>query len=250
MLSITGELGRVEEFFSEVVYPIWPMWLVAALLAASAFGYLAYRAGWHEIAWRNRIVTGPLTAVLAVAVALGGYYTISPLFDRDLVCEASPIPGADAGSEECEGVAVASTMPPTAVVTDGAVETPDATTAPTEAPSAEPTFAVHVLTRGEFHGADDFHFGNGEAILIETEPGAYTVRFENFSVRNGPDLFVYLSSDPEGLSNDSINLGALKGTDGAFNYQVPAGTDVMAFKSAIVWCDQFDVLFATAPFSA
>ena len=46
--------------------------------------------------------------------------------------------------------------------------------------------------RGMFEGADDFHFGRGDALLIETAPGAYTLRFENFSVRNGPDLFVYL----------------------------------------------------------
>ena len=96
-------------------------------------------------------------------------------------------------------------------------------------------------------GADDFHFGRGQALLIEAEPGKYILRFEEFSVRNGPDLFVYLSPDAEGYAKNALKLGGLKGTDGAFNYDVPEGTDVSQFKSAVVWCDQFSVLFATAP---
>ena len=106
-----------------------------------------------------------------------------------------------------------------------------------------------MASQGEFQGADDFHFGRGQALLIETAPGQYTLRFENFSVRNGPDLFVYLSTDPNGYSEDGLLLGALKGTDGAFNYEVPPGTDVSRFKSAVVWCDAFSVLFATATFA-
>jgi hypothetical protein len=98
-----------------------------------------------------------------------------------------------------------------------------------------------------FMGADDFHFGRGEAQLIETAPGVFTLRFEDFSVRNGPDLFVYLTPDPSGESIDgAINLGGLKATDGAFNYEVPPGTDVSQFASAIVWCRQFATLFAIA----
>lgn len=42
----------------------------------------------------------------------------------------------------------------------------------------------------------------------------------------------------------------MKATDGAFNYEIPPGTDVSQFKSAIVWCKAFSVLFAAAPFVA
>jgi hypothetical protein len=122
--------------------------------------------------------------------------------------------------------------------------TPGATAAPTEPAANQP----QVIEQGEFQGADDFHFGEGQALLIETEPGKYILRFEDFSVRNGPDLFVYLSPDPEGYDDGAIKLGGLKGTDGAFNYDVPEGTDVSQFKSAVIWCDQFSVLFATATF--
>ena len=125
-----------------------------------------------------------------------------------------------------------------------------ATAAPVATPSAtqSPAFEPRVVRQGEFQGADNFHYGRGQALLIETSPSNYTLRFENFSVRNGPDLFVYLSPDPGGIS-DALLLGDLKGTDGAFNYDVPAGTDIAQYKSAVVWCRQFAVLFATATFA-
>jgi len=190
--------------------------------------------------------------VLAVGIP-AGWYTISPLFERETVCEASPIAGAGAGSEKCAGVAIAAARSST-TATSAATAAPAATPAATAAPAATPAtteapqFQPRVAGEGEFRGADDFHFGRGQALLIETAPGQYTLRFENFSVRNGPDLFVYLSNDPGGIS-DALLLGDLKGTDGAFNYDVPAGTDVSRFNSAIVWCRQFAVLFATATFA-
>ena len=56
-------------------------------------------------------------------------------------------------------------------------------------------------------------------------PGVYTLRLEDFSVRNGPDLFVYLSPDAAGYTDDALELGRLKATDGSFNYELPPGTD-------------------------
>jgi hypothetical protein len=109
-----------------------------------------------------------------------------------------------------------------------------------------PSFEAGVRARGQFMGADDFHFGRGDALLIETGPGLYTLRLEEFSVRNGPDLFVYLTPDKNSVEG-AINLGGLKATDGAFNYDVPPGTDLSQYEYAIVWCRQFTVLFASAP---
>jgi len=99
---------------------------------------------------------------------------------------------------------------------------------------------------GAWRGADDFHFAGGEALIIETAPGKFILRLENFSVRNGPDLFVYLSPDADGYDDGAISLGELKATDGAFNYAIPEGVDVSQFNSAIIWCKQFTVLFGTA----
>jgi hypothetical protein len=241
MLSIFTELGRSEEFFSKVVYPLWPLWLIGAIILLAAVSFFAYRRGWHRAAVAHPLLTSASLVILIAAAVYPAYYTISPLFDRNTVCEASPIPGAGVGSERCEGVALAATMPPTAAPTIA----PTSTAIPaTAAPTATP-FAAHTVRAGTWESADDFHYTIGDALLIEAEPGKYTLRFENFSVRNGPDVYVLLSKTND-YGGEPLNLGGLKGTDGAFNYEVPAGTDVAQYKSAIIWCRQFDVLFGHA----
>jgi hypothetical protein len=145
---------------------------------------------------------------------------------------------------------MAATSPPTAAPPGESPAAPGPAAQATPQSTPAPTFAARATHQGQFRGADDFHFGRGTALLIETAPGQYVLRFEDFSVRNGPDLFVYLSPDPNGDDVEgAINLGGLKGTDGAFNYDVPAGTDVSQYKSALVWCRQFAVQFAVAPLS-
>ncbi len=283
VLSITSELGRIEEFFSEVVYPLWPLWLAGAIFFLAAAGYMAYRAGAFKRALQHRAITGVSLAVFLAVAAPVGYYAVSPLFDRNTVCEASPIPGAGAGSDKCEGVEVAATAGPTRQPTDrpsptstyaagrgtasatlnagGDAASPssapeqseppeptNAPAAPTSAPTANPAptpFAAHVVRQGTWQSADSFHYTIGDALLIETSPGQYTLRVENFSVRNGPDVFVLLSPSND-YQEGALNLGELKGTDGAFNYEVPAGTDVSQYASAIIWCRAFDVLFGHA----
>ncbi len=69
-------------------------------------------------------------------------------------------------------------------------------------------------------------------------------------MRNGPDLFVYLSPAPDDYAKGSLELGRLKATDGAFGYELPDGTDPAQFASAIVWCKQFSHLFAVAPLAS
>jgi hypothetical protein len=66
-------------------------------------------------------------------------------------------------------------------------------------------------------------------------------------VRNGPDLFVYLSPSADGYARGAIELGRLKADRGNQNYEVPAGADVTGAKSVVIWCKQFAHLFATAP---
>lgn len=237
-MSVFGEL---EQFFSEVIYPLWPLFAVLAVAFIVAAAYVAVRLGWHVIALRHRLLTGAAVVIfLAVAIPIG-YYTISPIFERNTVCEASPITGADTGSDKCNDDSLV-------LSTDDDPEPrrPDAPADPTDLPSNGAGFEASAIARGDFRGADDFHFGEGQALLIETAPGEYTLRFENFSVRNGPDLYVYLSPSADGYADGAMELGTLKGTDGAFNYEIPSGTDVSQFQSAVVWCKAFSVLFAHA----
>ena len=101
---------------------------------------------------------------------------------------------------------------------------------------------------GTFAGTDEFHFGRGTATIVETAPGEYVLRLEKFSVRNGPDLYVYLSPDESDYVKGALEVGKLKATDGSFGYALPPGTDPADFASALIWCKQFSHLFAVAPF--
>jgi hypothetical protein len=222
-------LGDLERFVSEDLYPYRVPVTIGLIIAVVMVVALVYRLGWHLVAWRHKLLAAvAAVALVAVAVPSGDYF-LSPLWERSHLEEDSPLVA------DMDEMPAGSDAPLDA-------ETPDP-------PADGAAFEAMVTHEGEFSGADDFHFGRGKALLIETAPGAYTLRFEEFSVRNGPDLFVYLSPSPDGYGEGSLELGQLKATDGAFNYEVPPGTDVSQFRSAVVWCKAFSVLFATAPLS-
>jgi hypothetical protein len=234
----TGIIGRFEMFFSEVVYPVWPLFAVLTFLGIAGAAFLAYRLRWHEVALRHKFISGAAVVLILAVTIPGGYFLVSPIFERSVACEVSPLAGAGVGSEKCEdAVAIAETGGEDAAASPGAGE---------DGAPGGADFEARLVARGTVEGADTFHFGEGDALLIEAGPGEYILRFENFSVRNGPDLFVYLSPNPGGYDGSALNLGELKATDGAFNYEIPPGTDVSQFKSAIVWCRAFSVLFAVA----
>lgn len=213
LLSIFGDIERLLAGLYDYRYPITA---VAVVVMAGAV-VLAYRAGIHRLLWRHRLATGLIGAPLLVVSLVGGYYLASPLWQRTFLEEDSPLAAA--------------------MTVDRAEEA---------APAPSGSFQPRVVLRGEVMGADSFHFGRGDALVIETSPGMYVLRFENFSVRNGPDLFVYLSPNATGFDATAVNLGVLKATDGAFNYELPPNLSLEQVKSAVVWCRQFAVLFATA----
>lgn len=211
-------IGELERFFATSLYPLRVPIAIGLGVAFVAFLYVARRRGWFAAARRH---PGRSAALALALLAVGGpvaWYLGSPLFIRTSLVEAAPstAPGASATTE-------------------------DPGTAPTAGPG------LPAARTGEFRGADEFHFGSGRASLVETSPGEWIVRFEEFSVRNGPDLFVYLSPNPDGYADGAIELAPLKATDGSFNTEVPAGTDVSEVRSVIIWCKAFGVLFASAP---
>jgi hypothetical protein len=243
-LSIFGE---IERFVAELYPYRWPLTIAALIFLAAVLG-LGYRRGWHLVIWRHKLASGLVAAaVLAVAIPAGDYF-LSPLWERSFLEEESPLAIAAEGTEQ-PGIIPKTPSPGVETDAQGSPDENELDATPEEATQENTVSEVTaaVIATGEFKGADDFHFGRGQALLIETAPNAYTLRFEDFSVRNGPDLFVYLSQDPGGYTGDALELGRLKATDGSFNYEIPPGTDISQFKSAIVWCKPFSVLFAAAP---
>lgn len=102
-----------------------------------------------------------------------------------------------------------------------------------------------------FADRDQVHRGRGQAILGQMPGGASFLRFEAFSVTNGPDLHVLLSRTGHPTTHDQvydgIYVGKLKASEGAFHYELPEGTDLAAIKSVVVYCVPFRVIFTSAP---
>ena len=98
---------------------------------------------------------------------------------------------------------------------------------------------------GTFVGAGDgIHNAEGVAKVITLQDGNRVLRLENLKATNGPDLYVYLSTD-KGTS-DIVNLGRLKGNIGNQNYNIPPGTDLTKYNTVLIWCKSFSVLFGSA----
>ena len=111
---------------------------------------------------------------------------------------------------------------------------------------------MSVVAQGMFRDADAFHKGVGTATIFSTPTGSSVLRFTEFEATNGPDLKVWLvkangiSSSDDVNASEWISLGPLKGNKGDQNYVVPKDTNLNAFKSVVIWCEQFGVLFAAA----
>jgi hypothetical protein len=101
------------------------------------------------------------------------------------------------------------------------------------------------LLTGTFVGVGEgIHDAQGIAKVIPLENGGNVLRLEDLVVTNGPDLYVYLSTDKSAL--DFINLGRLKANIGNQNYPIPAGTDLTKYDTVLIWCKAFSVLFGSA----
>ncbi len=101
---------------------------------------------------------------------------------------------------------------------------------------------------GAFVGVGDgVHDAQGDAYTIPLEDTSNVLRLENFKSTNGPDLYVYLSTDEN--ASDFVNLGALKASSGNQNYEIPDDTDLSKYNKVLIWCKAFGVLFGSAELS-
>ena len=122
------------------------------------------------------------------------------------------------------------------------------TTAPPAAAAAGP----QAIAQGSFKDADAFHRGRGTATIYQTADGSHLLRLENLDVTNGPALRVILSTHPDPERSQQvkqegyIDLGDLKGNRGNQNYPIPAGADLSAHQSVVIFCYPFAVVFSVA----
>lgn len=102
---------------------------------------------------------------------------------------------------------------------------------------------------GSFVG--DAYAASGSAQIVEVDGQRYLELDQAFSTNAGPDLFVLLHRDavPGSYSpDDYVNLGRLESETGAQRYAIPANVSLDDIRSAVIWCQAFDVTFSYATF--
>jgi hypothetical protein len=120
--------------------------------------------------------------------------------------------------------------------------------APAGAAPTAPAEPVDVAN-GTFVSLD--HGTSGTVRILELADGSRVLRLEDLDTDNGPDLYVYLSTNPSDgdestFVEDFVNLGRLQGNLGNQNYDLPAGIDLTRYASVVIWCDRFDSAFGAA----
>ena len=89
----------------------------------------------------------------------------------------------------------------------------------------------------------------GVATLAMRPDGARTLTFTKSAIGPGPALHIYLVAGTVNTSSDVKvfkDLGRLKRTTGTQSYSIPRGLDTRRFRTAVVWCADFNVAFGKA----
>ena len=189
-----------------------------------------------------------MTAIIVITFAI---YTISPLLINTVINE--PLPPSSVSSDfqrfmnmtENERIEAANNMTQKQKEMIMIVAAKDNNTVSENLSVATMSTSSNKTLIGNFVGAGDgFHNAEGVAKIIQLADGTDILRLENFKATNGPDLYVYLSTDK--TNADIVNLGRLKGNIGNQNYLVPAATDITKYNTALIWCRAFSVIFGSA----
>lgn len=110
----------------------------------------------------------------------------------------------------------------------------------------EEKIEIETISSGIFEGLEN-HSAQGSATMLKAGD-KYYIRFEDdFSVTNGPDLFVYLGKN--GVYDPSSRLSILKGNIGGQNYEIPSDINIENYNEVWIWCRAFSVPFAKAVLS-
>lgn len=148
--------------------------------------------------------------------------------------QTAEVPAAEESAAETTPTAPAQGSPPT---------TPTATETPVSenTPLASGSFVTSEKTT---EGTANLVAENGQTVLVLDE---------TFKTGNGPDVFVLLHKEdnPQDYSEANyINLGKMQKTTGMQRYPLPSDVNPAGFRSAVIWCRQFNATFGYAPLSS
>jgi len=196
-----------------------------------------------------------LISIGAVVVLAVAWYLISPLFFDSIVDEQLPVSTSGLTEAEKMKVEEIESLTPSQVEAMPEAERMKAKREMEELGQKMPDKVADermdsqptVERTGTFRDADNFHRGSGNATIYVLPDGKRVLRFEDFTVTNGPALSVYLVRSADGnVDSGFLDLGKLKGNKGNQNYEIPANIDLRSYGSVIIRCVPFGVTFATA----
>ena len=105
-----------------------------------------------------------------------------------------------------------------------------------------------LLAKGSVQSGE--HESHGTATTIRLSSGDRVLTLTDFETSPGPDLRVYVAAGPadeESEVTDYVDLGGLKGNKGDQQYTLPSDIDLGKYRTVVIWCRAFTVLFARAP---
>jgi len=139
------------------------------------------------------------------------------------------------------------------ISTTSSSTTPPTISAGPERPVPKPATRPRVLLTGKLISHE--HRTSGTITVLALPDGSRVLRIENLDTSDGPDLKVWLSDAKVVTGKAGWHvfddgryraLGDLKGNHGNQNYPVPADVRLGDFRSAVIWCDRFNVSFGAA----
>jgi Electron transfer DM13 len=206
---------------------------------------------------KKAIIIGIIIAAVAIPL---GIYTASPLFINTEINE--PVPTVSNGSNDAAAMqefkdfmemseeeriekGQQMSIEERDMIMKGAAQTNGSTVNEEMTTTGGEGGETSTVYAGTFVGVSDgIHNAEGQAKVIKLSDGSNFLRLEDFRSTNGPDLYVYLSTDKG--NSDFVNLGRLKGNVGNQNYEIPQGTDLSKYNTVLIWCQAFSVLFGSA----
>lgn len=199
---------------------------------------------------KTKIAISVIIAAIAIPIAI---YTISPLFVSTVVDEPIPVSAASEFQKymnltEEERKQAAENMSREQAISIGIMAAKQNITINENINASIAQQSTNNILSGTFEGiGDGFHKVEGVANVIRLGSEVEILRLENFKATNGPDLYVYLSTDKS--ASDFVNVGRLKGNIGNQNYEIQAGTDLSKYNTVLIWCRAFSFLFGSAQLS-
>ncbi len=191
-----------------------------------------------------------IAIILVIALGLG-WYLLSPVFFDKEVNEAFPVPKKIPTETELEEMSDTELENIEEEVLEEIARQPD-NEVKEEMPEEKESNEPKKLLTGVFQDVSANYESSGNSTIYTIE-SSRLLRFEDFAVTNGPSLFVLLSDQAEPKTKEDlqkgnyVELAKLKGNIGDQNYEIPAELKIEEYKSVVIYCKPFKVIFGIAP---